>query len=359
MKYCMKLRFSICGMGALIAGLSIVAIDNLEAAGPPKGKPIQFANPGASGAATNLSRIARKTDGLQELQDGLGQPLLNPVHHGSLDGAPVPVPLPSANPVPKRDRAKELLEIRKSWGLVEEKELREASEKEFIGKDALKQETESDMLRLSTEEMFFYNLLQGDPSLKKEKDDADKKKEKDENATKEEEPDDNKQNWDEMKDKGKDPSALLSASKERLDELSVLATPRSSANLFFPQVTQSTPSPEQEEARKLRMQDYRELYGFSGGGMTPKEMFESVSGPSTPKKADLPQLPSIAKSASASQPFGGGSAPVASTIPSALPNPAAAPGLNTLPNLTPTPKFDQPARVAPKAPSFEAPKRPF
>lgn len=359
MKYCMKLRLSLCGMGVLIAGLSIVAIDSMEAAGPPKGKPIQFANPGASVAATNLSRIARKTDGLQELQNGLGQPLLTPVHRGSLDGAPVPVPLPSATPVQKRDRAKELLEMRKSWGLAEEKELKEASEREFIGNDALNEQTESEALRLTTQEMFFYNLLQGDTVQKNEKDDPDLIKKDEEEKVREEALDEAKHRWEEMKDAEKDPSALLSSSKEPLSDLAILATPRDNDNVFFPRTTQSAPSPEQEEARKLRMQDYRELYGFSGGGMTPKEMFESISGPSTPKKADLPQLPAVARPSSSTQPFGGGSAPVASTIPSALANPAAAPGLSTLPTLTPTPRTVQPTRVAPKAPSFEAPKRPF
>jgi hypothetical protein len=359
MNYCMKLRLSICGVGVLIAGLSIVAIDSMEAAGPPKGKPIQFANPGASVAATNLSRIARKTDGLQELQNGLGQPLLNTVQRGSLDGAPVPVPLPSANPVPKRDRAKELLEMRKSWGLADEKELNEATEREFIGKDTLKEQTESDALRLTTEEMFFYNLLQNDSTQKNATDDPDRKKKDEDEKAKAEESDETKQKWEEMRDAEKDPSALLSSSKESISDLTILAASRNGDNLFFPRSTQSAPSAEQEEARKLRMQDYRELYGFSGGGMTPKEMFESITGPSTPKKADIPQLPAVTKSSDSPQPFAGGSTPVASTIPLALPNPTAAPGFYTLPSFTAAPKLDQPTRVTPKAPSFEAPKRPF
>lgn len=357
----MKGRFLILSVSVCLAAMA--QVNPSLAAGPPRGRPIEFTAPSPT-EKTNLNHTARKTDGLKELQHGLIEPLANIKPGGSLDGSPVPFQLPPPRTAPAaKDRAKELLELRKNWGLLDDADLKEQAERELAG-DGLRSEekTAPELLGLSATDEFFYQLLKADPSLTKLDDSreqrADKKQKKEEAAEAEK----SQYVTEGLRKSEEEFNQFLGSNPDR-GETGLAGGKKSSMGDFFNLGVQEKLSLREEMTRKERLREYKEIYGVSGGGMTPKEMFESVTARpavSAPAAAFNSALADAPKSAFPAPLITPPSAPASftATMPaSGLPS-LAGPSLPAGPALVP--KLEFPARVIPKAPvTFEAPRRPF
>lgn len=361
----MRGRFFILCASVFTAALATVC--NSLAAGPPRGRPIEFTAPSPT-ERTNLNHTARKTDGLKELQNGLIEPLSNIKPGGSLDGVPVPMTLPQPRTIaPAKDRAQELMELRKNWGLLDDAALKAQAERELSGEPSRADEkTAPETLGLSATDEFFYELLKADPSLTKLDDSKDrrigssKQKEEAEQSGKDQlMPQALKQSEEEFNQfMGSTPEAAQAA------EAASSFQQKNPFRDFFKLGVQEKPSLSDENARKERMRDYQEIYGMRGGGLTAKEMFESITTPpATPAPALTTSKPFGDSPANSLQsPFITGPVGAPAGFSSALPIAGfpslAGPALPAAPALIP--KFEMPARSIPKAPvSFEAPRRPF
>src|SRR5262249_32978029 len=120
------------------------------------------------------------------------------------------------------------------------------------------------------------------------------------------------------------------------------------------------PSPLELEAQKQRMEQFKALYGFQAAP-------PSMSDPSNPLTGLVQFAPSAApKSVGSSLPTPSANSLVGPTAPgiAPLPDPGALPDIAKFtispPALTaPLPKTEQPTRVTPPMPNFNAPRRPF
>lgn len=351
----------------LILAVWLGMADATRAAGPPRGRPIEFAAPSLS-EKTNLTQTARKTDGLKELQDGLIQPLHKSIQPGSLDGTPVLMELPGARNAPvKKDRAKEIQELRKSWGVIEKDDLKDETERKLLGEMAPDEERTGEDLQLSATDEFFFNLLQSDPSFAKSlngpRQKSDREKEKDREAEQDKKasaiPEIFKRSEEEL-------ATFLNAGRSEERDNSSLGQRKNPLRDFFNLGAPERSSATDEAARKERLREYKEIYGMSGGGMNPKEMFESLQNrpagvtslPATAFRTPGAPLSGLAQPGFATGPV----TPVPSTFGSSplgmfpsLPGPSAPSGAPSL-----IQKMEPSRRVLPQEPaSFEAPRRPF
>lgn len=336
----------------------LLLVSAATAANPP-GRPIQF---GATEAtSTNLNRLPAREDSLNPYSQA---PETTPKfgnRPSSMDGVIVPLRQQQARPNARSQRAKDFLELRRNWAVMNnEGNVMDIEEEQTIEKlRGSKDKEEEDKLNLTPEERFLLGLY-------------DKKKSDDKNNPT------GRKSSDES-DPATEDYSLPSALKERDENLRLFlesdadqrgkdAKSSSPFDLEIPRNGLKLPgnnlfgmgqvsAPEQSPAQKARMDEFRQILGLPAVSDPMKDLLKPRSAPTFNSLRQDYSTPSGLNSASTPAPIPEGRFGM---VP-ALPGPTVESKLPvSVPSLTPPPApVDNSRATTPAAPTFLAPKRFF
>lgn len=347
-------------LGAAALALSGLLVCNAQPRSSGRPRPITFSVPRGDEVTTNLQQLMSKPDGLRQLEEDLSKPPQPFAPQSSLDGVVAPSIRPAAPPAIQNKRVKELLERRKNWVFMTPEDLMAAptveeilktpargpdsqEQKEspafdiFYNRQTTKRSTADNPVQSQTEQLFGLTP-QSNPR-------------------------------DELT--AQDDSNLPSSLRESADALKKLFEPGGSDSPFIQGATRgnladtfslgnNTLSKEQIQERKKFMDDYHTVLdpawrppAIAVAG-DPLAIFTVTAAPAARPSTGLPSTPSPA--------LNRGLDPQADVLHPVL-GPQGLPDVNAqaLGQTRPTPAFPtiEPTRVAPVAPTFEAPRRSF
>jgi hypothetical protein len=111
------------GIGAAVLALSGVLVCDAQQGGKERSKPIEFSVPRSDEGITNLHPYLSKPDGLKLLEEDSYKPEQTFEPQGSLNGVVARPIRPAATPAIQSKRVKELLDRRKNWYFMSPEDL--------------------------------------------------------------------------------------------------------------------------------------------------------------------------------------------------------------------------------------------
>lgn len=357
----MRLGPNTSAIPVVLLGLSILLASNGAVLGapPPRGKPIQFADPESSGTTTNLDKLATKPDNLSPYREGANLPQAGP---NSMTVMPPVLPAALRPLVVPTKQTRELLERRKNWDVLSKDEIMDTRDDEqamsrLRGASDRDKEAEE---QLTPEERRKLDYARGNrnPALTRNRDYSSNQSNNSQDSYNQD-PSSTDPRDTETEQRKK--PAQDSVFGDSADSLGIFAPPREEApKSLFPEFApgfQRQQTREEAQAQRARMDTFRQLYGLPAAAPTTSELLKQLNAPPEKQRsgpAALPTFGTIAPQTGSELP----SAPFGTAGAAKLPEitrPTLAPSL--APTLPPT-DFSTP-KVTPPTPTFTAPKRPF